>query len=223
MDKENNLHYNKKDFYRRKLPHFQNIGGLFFVTYNLKAAIKISDFLKTQNEYEVRVLKLSENSQSYSSKKHDEENRRYFGEYDKLLHSSKEKIHFLNDERCAKVVCDTLHFWDNKRIELYSYCVMSNHVHAVLKVFEKDENGKKLYLQDVMESIKQFSARKCNIILGKEGKFWQNETYDRLVRDKGELFRIISYILDNPVKAGLCEKRNEWKWSYIKDDYNEFM
>ncbi len=75
-----------------------------------------------------------------------------------------------------------------------------------------------------MESIKKFSARTCNKLLNRTGKpFWQHESYDRLVRDRDELYRIIAYVLDNPIKAGLCENHKDWKWSYIKPAYNEFM
>jgi len=44
-----------------------------------------------------------------------------------------EDLHFLKDDKCVKVVANTLHFWDNKRIELISYCIISNHVHAVFR------------------------------------------------------------------------------------------
>lgn len=222
MPEENKLHYKKKEYYRRKLPHYQNIGGLFFVTYNLKSAVEKSELEKLQHRFDERVAKLPEDKKLYYSEELDKEYRRYFGEYDKALHRSK-RNQWLKDERCAKIVSDSLHYWDNIRIELLSYCIMSNHVHAVFRVFETDEKGKKLYLQDIMESIKKFTAREGNKILGREGQFWQNESYDRFVRNRNELFRIISYVLDNPIKAGLCKSRDEWNWSYIKDEFNEFM
>ncbi len=215
------LHYTKKEYYRRKLPHYQNKGALFFITYNVKNAVNKISLEKIKNEFESRTKQLFPDDEHYK-KLLDEEYRRYFGKYDKLLHKSKNN-HFLKNDECAKIVVESLHFWDGKRIELYSYCIMSNHVHAVLRVFEEDEKGNELFLQDIMESVKKYSAKKCNMILGRTGKFWQNETYDRVVRDRGELFRMISYILDNPVKAGLCENRSDWPYSYIKDEYNEFM
>lgn len=52
--------------------------------------------------------------------------------------------------------------------------------------------------------------------------FWEEETYNRLVRDGDELRRVVRYILNNPVKAGLCEDWKEWKWTYIKSEYDEF-
>ena len=131
--------------------------------------------------------------------------------------------HFMKKPEVARVVADSIHFWDNKQIDLYCYCIMSNHVHAVFTVFEKNELGSPLYLQDIMKSIKNYSAKECNALLGLKGQFWHHESYDHLVRDREELHRIISYVLDNPVKAGLCKERKDWKWSYINPEYNEFM
>lgn len=146
-----------------------------------------------------------------------------FKKRDSYLDATKNGNHYLKSPIFAKIVADSLHFWDNKRLELICYCIMSNHVHTVFRLFDEQEaEGKKIYLEDIMHSIKLFSTRECNKVLGKEGQFWHNESYDRMVRDRNELYRIINYVLDNPVKAGLCEKRADWQWSYIKSDYNEF-
>ena len=51
-------------------------------------------------------------------------------------------------------------------------------------------------------------------MLGRSGAFWQHENYDHVVRDEAELNRIVAYVLDNPVRAGLAQSREEWKWSY---------
>ena len=100
---------------------------------------------------------------------------------------------------------------------------MSNHVHAVFSVFKFDEQGREIYLVDIMESIKKYSARECNKALGIKGQFWQHESYDRLIRDREELFRTIFYVLDNPVKAGYCNSRSKYRWSYLKAEYQDTL
>jgi len=203
-----------KEIYKRNLPHIQPLGGIFFVTWNLKGAIPKARLIELQDEYKQKL------NNAANSEARNNVGKLYFQNYDNELHIS-QNDHFLKDNRLAKIVADALHFWDNKMIELISYCIMSNHVHAALKVYEK--NGNVIYLHNIMESIKKFSARKCNAILCRTGKaFWQDESYDRVIRDQEELFRIIAYVLENPVKAGLCKDRADWKWSYIKDEYNEF-
>ena len=65
-----------------------------------------------------------------------------------------------------------------------------------------------------MQSLKRFTAREGNRILGLTGQpFWQDETYDRLVRNQIEFERIAHYIEMNPVKAGLAARPEEFAWS----------
>ena len=65
-----------------------------------------------------------------------------------------------------------------------------------------------------MRLLKGRTAFQANKILKRKGKFWQHESYDHVVRDEKELIRIIKYILNNPIKSGLCETHEEWEWNY---------
>jgi hypothetical protein len=64
-----------------------------------------------------------------------------------------------------------------------------------------------------MHSLKRFTARRCNEILGRRGSFWQDESYDHCVRGEDELSRIIEYVELNPVKAGLVTERQMRRFS----------
>lgn len=72
-------------------------------------------------------------------------------------------------------------------------------------------------LADAMKKLKGVSAYESNKLLNRRGAFWQHESYDHVIRDEAELGRTIWYILDNPVKAGLCKNWRDWKWSYVKE------
>lgn len=48
---------------------------------------------------------------------------------------------------------------------------------------------------------------------------WQDENYDRIVRNGEELGRIIRYTLNNPVKIGLVKKWEDWEFNYLNPDY----
>ncbi|MDP2303970.1 MAG: hypothetical protein Q8N03_16280 [Ignavibacteria bacterium] len=71
----------------------------------------------------------------------------------------------------------------------------------------------------ILQDLKKFTAVKCNKLLNRSGAFWQHESYDHVVRDEKELRRIVMYVLNNPVKAGLCEKWEDWKYSYCNFKY----
>jgi REP-associated tyrosine transposase len=67
-----------------------------------------------------------------------------------------------------------------------------------------------------MQSLKRYTARQANKILGREGAFWQDESYDHVIQDNDEYIRLINYLLENPVKAGLASKWDAWPWTYRK-------
>jgi len=107
-----------------------------------------------------------------------------------------------------------LQYRDRKVFDLHAFSIMSNHVHVVFEPLSKSEWHSDL--PKIMQSLKRHTARQANIILGREGAFWQDESYDRVIRDNNEYVRTVSYVLENSVKAGLVSKSEDWKWSYCK-------
>ena len=61
--------------------------------------------------------------------------------------------------------------------------------------------------------MNRYSSGRCNKLLNRAGQFWQDESYDHVVRDADGLLRIIKYIEDNPLKAGLVTRPEDWQWS----------
>jgi type I restriction enzyme R subunit/putative DNA methylase len=83
---------------------------------------------------------------------------------------------------------------------------MPNHVHVLLTPF--------ITASKLLQSVKGFSAREANKILGRTGEpFWQAESYDHWIRDDREFERICRYIEDNPVRAGLVAMPEAYRWS----------
>ena len=89
---------------------------------------------------------------------------------------------------------------------------MPNHVHILIQPVINPKNGKYFELEKIMHSIKSFTGNEANKILNREGRFWQHESYDHIIRSKAEFYRIWNYINYNPVKAGLCDKEDGWEW-----------
>ena len=85
-------------------------------------------------------------------------------------------------------------------------------------VFTPLFKGKDIYhsLSAIMQAIKGRSAYQVNPLLNRRGTFWQHENYDHVVRDEAKWRRIIMYVLNNPVKAGLVQQWQDWPWSYCK-------
>lgn len=188
-----------KHFHRRRLPHLYYNEGIYFVTYRLFGTIPQNRLVELQNEI---------NSAD------DEEQKRVFKKYDKLLDYPYNNIFHLKNPDIAEVCKNSIMFFDKKDIDVICYCIMPNHIHLVFELLTKVK-----LVGDIMASIKRYSAKRANEILNTKGKFWQAESFDRLVRDEKELYNIIKYVLLNPVKAGLVEDYKDWQYTYCKREY----
>jgi putative transposase len=96
-----------------------------------------------------------------------------------------------------------LHF-DADRYRLLAWVVMPNHVHVLV------QPG--VPLAELLHTWKSFTGKAINRLLGERGAVWQPDYYDRFIRDEPHLAAAIAYVENNPVKAGLCTKAEEWRW-----------
>jgi REP element-mobilizing transposase RayT len=114
---------------------------------------------------------------------------------------------YLRQESIARAVVDSLYRGvDLGHYQLGPFVVMSNHVHVLL--LPKTDPSR------LLKSIKGWTAREANRLLGRTGEpFWQRESYDHWVRDENERKTIASYIENNPVKAGLVARPEDYRWS----------
>ena len=113
---------------------------------------------------------------------------------------------WLRDRRIAALVEDALLFFDGQRYRLIAWCIMPNHCHALIETEEAWP------LAGVVHSWKSYTAHAANRILGRSGEFWYREYHDRFIRDERHFTNALSYIEQNPVKAGLVAQQEEWRW-----------
>jgi REP element-mobilizing transposase RayT len=203
-------------FYRRHLPHFQPPGATLFVTFRLAGSIPAQVLQQLLAESE-RVKALLDNitDPQERAKRAYLEQRLLFGKWDTALDTTQSGPFWLREPQIAELVVESLHHRDNRVYDLDAFCIMPNHVHVVYTPLLKDD-GTYHAMSAIMHSLKRYTARQANLLLGREGSFWQHENYDHVVRDEEEWRRIIMYVLNNPVKAGLVRQWDEWPWTCCK-------
>ena len=93
---------------------------------------------------------------------------------------------------------------------------MPDHVHLILSPLVDEEQMKITPLARIMSSIKSVSARRINKALCRAGHVWQDESFDHVIRASEGLDQKITYVLENPVRAGLAARRALYKWSWAE-------
>jgi putative transposase len=123
---------------------------------------------------------------------------------------------FLSPEE-RQVTIEALRYWDSKKWTLYTAVVLPDHVHALAQPLWRGDSGA-FDLSEILHGIKRFSARKINQARGTTGSLWQDERFDRIVRDEVEFLEKWQYIRNNPLKAGLALYPENYPWLYEKTE-----
>jgi REP element-mobilizing transposase RayT len=204
-----------KPFYRRNLPHIQPPGATFFITFRLHDSLPIELLQRWREEDERRERRLAALSLEEQAQQRYDDQKRAFGRYDAALDQAGYGPTWLSVPAIADLVFDAILKRDPEDYDLIVFTIMPNHVHMVCTPSHV-EDDKYISLPRVMHSLKRKTAWDANSLLGRKGPFWQHESYDHFVRDLAELERIVRYVLDNPVRAGLVESWDLWPWTYWK-------
>jgi putative transposase len=211
----NNLSY--KLHYRRNLPHFQPDWAVIAVSFRLAFSLPkniLSDLAAAKLEYD----RIAGNLHGPELKKHRRETHRmYFDDFDTFIGTFSHSHKWLMNVKAANIVAEALIFWDSKRYDLLAYCIMPNHVHMMLTPLNKEDNCP-YPISEILRTIKLHSARKCNELLQRKGQFWHHESYDHVIRNEDDFYYNLHYIMENPVKANLVTRWNEWKFTYVKEN-----
>jgi REP element-mobilizing transposase RayT len=134
------------------------------------------------------------------------------------------EVRWLEIPDVARSVMETIHGYEERNVwEMHEYVIMPTHAHLFFEFREgaaayRDDEGKTL--DNFMDCFKRLSGRRANSILSRCGeKFWQREWFDRWVRNQTEAEKVIRYIQNNPVKAGLVGRSLDWpfgRWAVRK-------
>jgi len=97
---------------------------------------------------------------------------------------------------------------DECGIDIWAYCLMPNHVHAVVVPSEEDS------LSRFYRFVHRSYTRRVNYREGWSGHLWQ-ERFHSSVMDEQYLLSTVRYVELNPVRAHLCPSPKEWPWSSV--------
>lgn len=188
--------------YQRHLPHWRQDGATYFVTFRLGDALPQEklDFLKRlRADWELR------HPEPRSKKDWENYAREFTARAERWLDQGYGACHF-RERDWVNDLQERLHRFQDQRYFLSCWAIMPNHCHLVIRPFEGH------LLEDLIGAMKGVSARHVNRALRTTGALWEEESYDRIIRDEEHLWRVIQYIGRNPRLAGLEAEASWRRW-----------
>ena len=181
---------------RGHLPHFDMPGVIQMLNYRL------DDAMPTSRRHEWAAL-LEIKDELKRQMKIEEYLDRGFGNCE------------LRDSRAASIVEENWLHSDAQDYRVLAWVVMPNHVHLLVEIWQKP-------MSELLLGWKGYTARRINRVLGRRGKLWQDDYWDRYIRDEAHYCKVVHYIESNPVKAGLVKTPEQWPFSSarFRDEYN---
>ena len=186
-----------ENFYDRKgmvlttkgcLPHWHQTGKITFVTFRLGDSIPQKVIDEILLEYE---LKVSLHKDCLDKKELEIWRWEKYNRIEKYLDNGSGEC-LLENVQCRDIVAETLLHFDDERYKVFAFVIMPNHVHVLMMPLGR------WVMQDIMKSIKHYSALQINRLLKRNGNVWQRESFDRIIRDEEQYMNVLKYIYRNP-------------------------
>jgi REP element-mobilizing transposase RayT len=191
--------------YRRHLPHWRQAGAMYFVTFRLADSLPAPKLVELHAEKELWLRIRTERSHAEQDAFYVEQMKRI----ERWLDAGHGACLLRNDSSRQEVANSLMRF-HGTRYTVGAFAVLPNHVHVAVRTHGK------WALEVIDGAWKRNTARAVNREHGRRGALWQEESFDRIVRDTAHLRRVVRYILQNPAQAGgqgtawLCPEWHEW-------------
>lgn len=181
----------------RNLPHWEQAGCTYFVTFRLADSLPQAELKKLTEEKEIW---LRHHPEPWTVEEWKAYHRRFTARVQRWLDAGYGSC-ALKDPEIGRIVESALHYFDGDRYFLDKFVVMPNHVHVLFMPI----GGHRL--ESILHSWKSFTANRINKRLNRSGTFWMDESFDHVIRSWEYLERFREYVRQNPEKAGLRKGR----------------
>ncbi len=191
-----------RERWRNRLPHWEVADQPHFVT------IHCAHSLPQDVRAKIAEIKTSLDTIAPMSEKFGVLQRQYFLTYEKYFDHATGFAPFLQGEVCQIVLTAWLNFERQEGWRVAHHVIMPNHVHFLMNPVKPTATALRICLPKFKGRI----ARLANQVLARRALFWQPDWFDRWMRNEAETMRVVDYIQNNPVKAGLVQHWQDYRW-----------
>jgi len=216
-----------KEYYHQRLPHIQPTGSAYFITFRLHGSIHNAIIRELQRDYNRAIdqtMQLYTDNHTTNLKKFNIR-KKLIVKYDQILENRQAGPTYLKEEKVAVMCMEQILRYDGQLYELIACTIMSNHVHLLfdtsIQLENENDSSRETIIQidQIMKKIKGPTAVYANRILKRQGQFWSRESYDIRIRNEKMLANVVSYIIENPVKAGIVNRPIDHQFTYLNPKY----
>lgn len=194
--------------WRSRLPHWEVAEHWHFITIRCQGSLP-SEARRKIREIHEALSKIDPQHADFAQLQ-----RQYFLSTEKYLHQNVGFAPFAQPATNRSCLEDWQGLNDDGW-QVGEAVIMPNHLHGLIY---PDKTHRPL--REALIRFKGRSARRLNLILGRKGRFWQQDWFDRWMRHEGELGKTIDYIRQNPVKAKLVREWQDWPWRISQIEAN---
>ncbi|PKN72540.1 MAG: hypothetical protein CVU50_06685 [Candidatus Cloacimonetes bacterium HGW-Cloacimonetes-3] len=198
--------------HRRFLPHFQAAEQIIALSWRLAFTLP-GHMIAIKEEMGEMLNDLHRQKDSIQKHQQLQAYTKRHEEYDFFLSKCQLSDLSLCEPGIAAMLCTAFKFYDTKLYNLHAYCVMPNHIHLLIKPLPV-ANGEYCKQSTIVQRLKSYTAKEINHVHNRQGKVWNDDYFDRYTRNEDDYNNVVNYILYNPVKAGLAQQIEDWKYSY---------
>jgi putative transposase len=186
------------------LPHWDQAHSTYFITWRTADSMPRDVWLRWRESRDNWLLAHDINPSSkdwrFDLELINDTARDDYRQFTRTLEHSLDTCHGecpLRDPQIARCVADALHHFDGIRYVLGDYVIMPNHVHLLVGGLVRGAMLKQV------ASWKKWTSLQINQLLHRSGRFWQDESFDHLVRNEASFEKFRAYIAKNPIAARL--------------------
>lgn len=186
--------------YERNLPHWRQPGVTYFITFRLNDSLPREVVEAAKREKQAWNERLARQPQPNELLQEDYVawQRRTWRKMESVMDQCHGSC-LLRQPEFRRIVTDALLFFENERCTLHGFVIMPNHVHLAARALGDWQ------IEDVLKSWKGFTSREINKLTERKGQLWQEDNWNRIIRDKAQWLKVMRYIANNPAKANLRE------------------
>lgn len=184
--------------YERNLPHWRQPGVTYFITFRLNDSLPREVVEAAKREKQTWDLRLSQQPKPDELLQEDYAawQRRTWRKMESVMDQGHGAC-LLQRPEIRRIVADALLFFEGERSSMDGFVLMPNHVHLVARALSDWQ------IEEVLKSWKGFTSRQINQILGLKGQLWQEDNWNRVIRDEEHWLKVMRYIANTPAKASL--------------------